>query len=231
LSIASLLLLTLALSVIPVGAETAGRESACPEGQVLKDGECVDKLDFPPIDIGAQDDDRIDVDIDPGDLIQTPEPTETPVIDIEDREPDLPSPTPTFELPPDVFPVEETTGYVTVHKYDCGPDQSSYQKTLDELRASCGPLAGVPFSVYNTNADGQSELLPNAATDDNGLVFFQVANPVSVTVGELIPVGYGDPIVACGPVVGAGPVLGALQTLSTATVTLPLSGDQEFYCD
>jgi LPXTG-site transpeptidase (sortase) family protein len=233
LLIASLMLLTLALSVIPAGAETAGREYACPEGQVLIDGECVDQPYFPPIDIAGHDNDRIDIDIDPGDLIQTPEPTETPVIDI-DQPIDLPSPTPTFELPPDIDltpAAEDTTGYVTVHKYDCGGDQEAYQWSLDELRAACAPSAGVEFTAFNSVNGGQQELAAQSSADTDGLAFLQMLNPETVTVVETLPPAYGQPIASCGLVIGAGPALGPLQVLSDATVTLTFEGNQEYYCD
>ena len=231
LLIASLLLLTLALSVIPVGAETADREYACPEGQVLMNGECVEQDYAPPIDIASQDDDRINVDIDPSDLIQTPEPTETPE-DIDVDQPiDLPSPSPTLELPPDidVIPAEETTGYVTVHKYDCGADQGAYQMGLADLELACAPMQDVAFTAYYTAEvlQGPTAL---AVSDVNGLAFLSLENAESLNVQETVPDGYGAPIVACGLVVGAQPVMGSAQAEPDATVTLQFDGDQEYYC-
>ncbi len=231
LVIASLLFISLAGSVLPTAAEKSGEKTQCPAGQVFIDGKCVGRIESPPIDLEGLNDDTVDIDVDPGDIFPSPEATRTPiVIDIEPTE-DVPSPTIEIPVDIDVSPESEATGYVTVHKYDCGPDQTAYQMSLDELRASCSPLANVPFSATNDDGSGQQAIASQAATDTDGLAFLQIANPGVVTVSEVLAQEFGQPIATCGLVIGSDPALGSLEVLANAAVTIPFDGDQQYYCD
>ncbi len=89
-------------------------------------------------------------------------------------------------------------GYVTVHKYDCGADPDMAIKTLEELRGSCAPAAGVVFGVTNLDAGDVVLTSEEFGTDASGFAAFTVPNPYTVIVNEVIPGGYGDPLAFCG---------------------------------
>jgi hypothetical protein len=120
-------------------------------------------------------------------------------------------------------------GYVTVHKYDCQGEVDWATQSLDALRNQCGPLQGVAFDLVNAGPDGVVNYQDAAVTDGDGLAFWEIAQPGTVTITEMMPTGYGDPIVYCGVMTGLGNL--SLMGSAGGVVSHPLAFDEQLYCD
>ncbi len=137
---------------MPVLTPSANAQD-CPVGQVLDaTGSCVPQLVDEDVnsDTGQGGEEAPD----PGnqeDVTPTPEGGEElpPAADPPEADP-AEEDDPANLLPVTPEPVGD--GYVTVHKYDCGADPDMAIKTLEELRGSCAPAAGVVFGATNLDA-------------------------------------------------------------------------------
>jgi LPXTG-site transpeptidase (sortase) family protein len=248
------LALALIASVAPAATPSAGA-TTCPEGYVLgPDKEVVNSdgsVTRTPGDcIPAK---TLNI---PGGLLGNLETDQTPQIDLEQAQdvdigslPETPTPTPEAEnngeagndgiglgnVTAQEVPILEVTGtgYLTIHKYHCEGAVDWAASSLEDLRSGCSGLADIQFDLSNVVADGSKSYQQIATSDSDGLAFWQIPNPATILVDEVMPEGYVDPIVYCGVVSGPGSGLGQLLLTDSAggVITQPLQNDQQMYCD
>ncbi|MCC6943832.1 MAG: sortase [Thermomicrobiales bacterium] len=118
--------------------------------------------------------------------------------------------------------------YVTVHTYLCDDSGDWAGQSYTTLRDSCASVQGVAFTLTNTAPDGAVTLDETAVSDVDGLAFWAIDAPGVATIAELMPPGYGDPMVFCGLATG----MNLSQTGSAGgIVSLALAFDEQYYCD
>jgi LPXTG-site transpeptidase (sortase) family protein len=125
------------------------------------------------------------------------------------------------------------TGYLTIHKYHCEGAVDWASESLEGLRSDCSALPDIQFDLSNVIADGSKNFQQIATSDVDGLAIWQIPNPATIVVDEVMPEGYVDPIVYCGVVAGPGGGLGQLSWVDAAggVITQSLQNDQQMYCD
>ncbi len=84
-------------------------------------------------------------------------------------------------------------GDVVIYKFECPyvPDLSSY--TYNGAPEGCVPLPGIEFTL----SYGIDTILTEVTSDAVASVEFHGLPTATVSIGEALPAGYGDPIVTC----------------------------------
>jgi hypothetical protein len=122
-------------------------------------------------------------------------------------------------------------GYVTVNKFDCGLDPDAYQKPLDGLLLDCSPMEDVAFGLTNEDDADQVIFSEQQVSDAAGIAVWTVPNPSTITISEVIPAGYGEPVVFCVAPQLDPDILPYSAAGGAISIPLAIAPGEQLYCD